>query len=214
MPYTGSTSGWYVGMPVSGTNVPAGATIASIQPGTSITLSAVTTTAITAGTVLTGSTGVALSTAATGALVTTANAYSASATNTFSGVSINAGTLSLGSTTGAGSGAITLNGGSLDAATAGLTVANALTLTQNLRFLGTNSLTVSGAVALPAAKTLQVDANTLTLSGLVSGGFALTKTGAGNLTLSGANTFSGGLNINQGTVQESSVARGRLPRRP
>ena len=38
------------------------------------------------------------------------------------------------------------------------------------------------------------------LTGIISGAGALTKTGAGALTLSGNNTFTGGVNLNQGTI--------------
>src|SRR5205823_6317457 len=40
----------------------------------------------------------------------------------------------------------------------------------------------------------------LTLNGSISGNFALTKTGAGTLTLTSNNTFTGGLTISQGEV--------------
>lgn len=40
-----------------------------------------------------------------------------------------------------------------------------------------------------------------TLSGVISSNYNVTKKGAGTLTLSGANTFSGGLTINAGTVK-------------
>ena len=53
LPYTGSTSNLYVGMPVSGTNIPAGTTIASIQPGVSVTLSAATTAIVASATAIT-----------------------------------------------------------------------------------------------------------------------------------------------------------------
>ena len=88
---------------------------------------------------------------------------------------------------------------------------------------GTNSL--AGAVTLSAATELQSDAGSLTLSGAVSAGnLNLTVDGAGNTTLSGvvglgtgaltkngsgtlnltgaaANTFTGALAVNDGTVQ-------------
>ncbi|HEX8914658.1 MAG TPA: autotransporter-associated beta strand repeat-containing protein, partial [Humisphaera sp.] len=47
----GSTTGLYVGQPITGTGIPAGATIASIVNGTSFTISAATTAAGTAATV-------------------------------------------------------------------------------------------------------------------------------------------------------------------
>ena len=65
----------------------------------------------------------------------------------------------------------------------GLTAANALTLTQDLRFRGTNSLTVAGA-----------------------GSAAMTKTGAGKLTLAADNTaIAGGFTVAQGTLDVTHV---------
>jgi fibronectin-binding autotransporter adhesin len=69
---------------------------------------------------------------------------------------------------------------------------------------GTNSL--SRAITLASDTTFGSDAGTLTLSGVISGSFALTKIGVGALTLSNANTFSGGLTLNAGTVSISSDA--------
>lgn len=58
----------------------------------------------------------------------------------------------------------------------------------------------SGAVVLQSTTTIGVDAGSLSLSGAVSGAFALSKVGAGVLALSGANTFSGGLTVSEGTL--------------
>ena len=65
---------------------------------------------------------------------------------------------------------------------------------------GTNS--DAGTVILQTNTTIGVDANTLTLSGVVSGAgtSSLTKVGAGTLALSGANTFTGGTTVNAGTL--------------
>ncbi len=70
-----------------------------------------------------------------------------------------------------------------------------------------NSVTVSAPIALLADTTLYVDTgNTATVSGIISGGYGLAKTGAGTLVLSGANTFSGGLTIRAGKVQGQTSA--------
>jgi autotransporter-associated beta strand protein len=49
-------------------------------------------------------------------------------------------------------------------------------------------------------------AGTATISSVISGtGFGITKTGAGTLTLSGTNTFTGGLTVNAGVVSVGNV---------
>jgi autotransporter-associated beta strand protein len=48
---------------------------------------------------------------------------------------------------------------------------------------------------------------TLTYAGIIAGAGVLQKTGAGTLVLSGANTFTGGVNLIGGTVQIDSAAR-------
>jgi len=65
----------------------------------------------------------------------------------------------------------------------------------------TNGGTLTNNITLSTDATVQVDStNTFTLSGIISGGYALSKAGDGTLTLSGANTFTGGLTIKAGTV--------------
>ncbi|HWD91441.1 MAG TPA: autotransporter-associated beta strand repeat-containing protein [Verrucomicrobiae bacterium] len=65
---------------------------------------------------------------------------------------------------------------------------------------GNNLNLGAGPVSLPAISTLNIFANTLTAGGLISGAGGLVKLGAGTLVLSSANTFSGGVNLTQGTV--------------
>jgi len=62
--------------------------------------------------------------------------------------------------------------------------------------------TISSPVALGATYTVDVaSTKTLTISGVISGsGYGISKTSAGQLTLSGANTFTGGLIIKAGIV--------------
>ena len=66
----------------------------------------------------------------------------------------------------------------------------------------TVNLTISNPIELAASQIWNVNAaRAVTASGVISGsGVYLTKSGAGSLTLSAANTFDGGLNIQQGTV--------------
>ena len=120
-----------------------------------------------------------------------------SGSQSFSGGStINSGTLTLGhvSNTLADSGAVTVSGGTLS--------------------LGSNSDTV-GAVTLSSGSitgtgTLTGSSYALTNTGSISAnlggtGVALTKSGAGTATLSGINTYTGGTNINSGTLALGSA---------
>jgi fibronectin-binding autotransporter adhesin len=70
-----------------------------------------------------------------------------------------------------------------------------------LQVTGSN-LTSSVPATLAAATTSTIDTNSLnaTLSGVLSGAGHLTKTGAGTLTLSAANTYSGNTTIDAGTL--------------
>jgi autotransporter-associated beta strand protein len=114
-----------------------------------------------------------------------------SGTNTYTGATtVNGGTLAL-----SGAGSIATSGGvanngvfDISATTSGATIA---------------SLAGGGSTIL-GARQLTVGSNNLSteVSGVISGtGGSLIKTGTGTLTLSGANTYSGGTTITDGTLQ-------------
>jgi autotransporter-associated beta strand protein len=69
-------------------------------------------------------------------------------------------------------------------------------------------LTINNPVVLAGNQTWNVAASrTLTVGAyVISGAYGITKDGAGTLTLSGANTFSGGLTIKAGTVNGTTSA--------
>jgi fibronectin-binding autotransporter adhesin len=133
--------------------------------------------------------------------------------NTFNGTTtLTTGTLTLGNATAlGGSGAtFTIGGGTLNSTVANLVISNnnLLTINGNFAFTGTNSLNLgTGDVSLGsgsgANRQITVNANTLTLAGAISNGTignAITKAGAGTLSLTGSGTYTGGTTVNGGTV--------------
>ena len=74
----------------------------------------------------------------------------------------------------------------------------------------TTGVAISNPMVLTTSGTVNVNSNTTTLSGLISGSGAFTKSGVGRLILSnGGNSYGGGTNITGGTLSIS--AAGNLP---
>jgi len=124
-------------------------------------------------------------------------------------VNLSGGNLDYNKSEALGTGTFTITGGTLDNTNGTFTNAatDAIHLNSNLVFQGTNNLDLgTGAVTLNASHSITVNANTLTMGGIVSGAtFSLTKAGAGTLILSGANTYSGGTLISAGTLIETGL---------
>lgn len=128
--------------------------------------------------------------------------------NTYSGgTTLAAGTLLVGHDTALGSGTVTLGGGNLGTSGGARTLANNLVLQSDATFTGPDALTLTGNLALARSRELTIAAGThVTLSGVVSGaGRGLNKFGAGTLELTGANTYTGGTLIAEGTVRINNL---------
>jgi autotransporter-associated beta strand protein len=146
----------------------------------------------------------------TGSLRVVTGTESLTAANTFSGgVAVSSGQLNIGNAAALGTGTLNLSGGSIDNTTgAALTDSNnnAQSWGGSFSFVGSNPLNLgTGAVTLRASTTVTTSASSLTIGGNVGGAFGLTKAGGGTLTLSGANTYSGGLNLSAGQLNINSA---------
>ncbi len=146
---------------------------------------------------------------------------SSAAISSSSGLTINAGTVDVGGTAAGTLGALTLGA----AATAlGGQTANLVTGVAGGSFTPGGSVTysagsagfengqaiVSADLVLTADRTITVNDSPATavevlISGIVSGGFGLTKGNGGTLRLTGANTFTGQAALNNGTTEVTSL---------
>ena len=157
--------------------------------------------------------------AGSGALTkTTAGSLLLSGANSsYSGtLSVANGTLLVGGANALGSGAVTLSAGTTlasDSITA-RTLGNNLVLDGNVTLgdsVNTGVLTFSSGVALNDANRTITTASNVTLGGIISStnaaNGALTKAGAGTLTLSGDNTYTGGTTVSAGTLQLGAANR-------
>ena len=130
--------------------------------------------------------------------------------NTFTGgVTLNAGTLSVGKASAFGTGQLTINGGSITGGLSGgsLTVSNTVI---NADFTtGINSAMGfgTGAVSLGTAagtsRTITGSTTQFSINGVISNGSTANKiitAGTSNLALNGANEFTGGLTFHRGTL--------------
>jgi len=119
------------------------------------------------------------------------------------GIVLNAGTISLVSASGLGTGALTqANGGSLLLIDTTGTVSNALSV-YNVQ--ASQTVTLGGAITVNNATFDVEDGETLTLSNSINGTGGVTKNGTGTLVLSGSNTYSGATVVNAGVLEAANA---------
>ncbi len=125
-----------------------------------------------------------------GALIKTgAGTLALSGVNAYAGgTTITGGVLQATNNSSVGTGAVTLEGGAFQAGANGLAVANNFVLDP-----------------AAAANAIDTQANSLTLSGAISGAGGFAKQGLGVLTLSGASSYSGATLVSAGTLQAGAV---------
>lgn len=114
-------------------------------------------------------------------------------------------------------GGLNANGINFSSSSSGYTISRPATQTITLGSSGTGiginqssifAQTLAVPLALSATQTVNVSEamGSLTLSGVISGAtFGITKTGAGLLTLSGSNTFTGPVTLSGGTLAGSNI---------
>lgn len=149
------------------------------------------TTAATAGTV-------SLAANTSGGLTKTgAGVLTLSGTSTYTGgTTVNGGTLALGHATDTlvDSGAVTVNGGTLDVGINSDTVGTVTLMSGAIT--GTTGVLTGSSYAVQSG----------TVSGILGGSGALTKTTSGTAAITSANTYAGGTSVNAGTLRANNTA--------
>ena len=129
-------------------------------------------------------------------------------------INVTGGVLGLTRTTVSGAGAINVSGGAqlyfennnsdpLPTISKAINLADGATLRNGGAAAG---FTVSSEVSLAGATTWDMSGNPLAMTGIIAGAGGLTKIGSGSLTLSAANTFTGGTTVTAGTLTLSGGA--------
>ena len=131
-------------------------------------------------------------------------------TNTYSGgFQLDAGTITIASNAalGAATGTVTINGGTVNVSGNRTTLNNPHVWNNSFSYTGPGTLNFgTGAKIMNANITITSTASTLTIGGVISGNFRLTKAGAGIMALTGANTLTGGITHSAGTLNLNNNA--------
>lgn len=166
--------------------------------------SAAAATSLTVNSIISGTGGLAFGNSSLDTLGTVI----LSGTNTYQGnTTFGGGTARANNNSAFGTGTLVFTGGAIDTS-ATRTFSNAITVSSNITFGGTAALTLSANIALGASRVITTNGSggALTLSGVVSGAtFKLTKAGTNTLTLTNANTYSGGTDIGAGTLKAGNT---------
>ena len=111
-----------------------------------------------------------------------------------------------------GSGTTIGASGTLDLQNVTYSTTEALTVNGGTIKTSTGTSSFAGTISLTNDSTVDVGGTQLTLSGIISSTstYSLTKTSSGILILSGANTYSGGTIIKNGTITAGSAAANAL----
>ena len=133
-------------------------------------------------------------------------ALTLSGANTYSGVTtLSSGTININNASALGSGTFNIIEGAIDNTSGSaitLSTNNAMNWHSDFTFTGTNDLNLgSGAVTLTENNLLTTSANKLTVGGIISGTYNLTKSGSGTLILSGTNTYTGNTLVSAGILK-------------
>jgi autotransporter-associated beta strand protein len=134
-------------------------------------------------------------------------------TNAFTGnKTLNSGTLNINNASALGTiaGTFFINGGTIDNTSAGtITTLNYPQIwAGDFIFTGTQNLNLgTGTVSMGASRIVTTNGGVLTVGGIISGStYSLTKAGNGALTLTAANTFTGGTTLNAGTLNINNAS--------
>lgn len=136
-------------------------------------------------------------------LIETTNDYSG-------GTTLNAGTIATTNNSPLGTGKLTINGGAIRADTSARTISTPVDLSGNVTLgdaVNNGDLTfATGAWNITgSSRQINVDTINATISGVISGN-GIIKNGGGTLSLTAANTFSGGVALNSGTLRVNNNA--------
>jgi len=133
-----------------------------------------------------------------------ANTLALGGSNSYAGnTTVSNGILAINNPNALSTGTLIIAGGGLDN-TSGAPVVlanNPQAWNSSFSFVGSNSLDLgAGSVALGASPTVTVTSGSLTAGGAITGGFSLAKAGAGTLTLTGNNSYSGNTTVSAGAL--------------